>query len=250
MKRPSVHFSTSKPVEHESARLAPETSSALQKILDEPLPPIPRTSVPLVDPAQCRNRFEESHEYMTIDLFTAASLGLDAVKIALQSVGCSNDTRKNYAGWTPLMYASYLGHADTCEVLLKQLRVNVNDTNQMGQTALMLAASCGSAATADILIAAGANVNKQDDAGSSALHYATTYNHGDLAIMLLTAGADANLADADGMTPTLIACKVGNDDTVAALLNHNGDPVRCNKDGENGETLAADHPKVLQLLKS
>lgn len=45
------------------------------------------------------------------------------------------------------MYASYLGHADTCEVLLKQLRVNVNDTNQMGQTALMLAASCGSAAT-------------------------------------------------------------------------------------------------------
>lgn len=47
------------------------------------------------------------------------------------------------------MYAAYLGHSDTCDVLLKQLRMNVNDTNQMGQIALMLAASCGSAATVD-----------------------------------------------------------------------------------------------------
>ena len=50
--------------------------------------------------------------------------------------------RKNIGGWTPLMYACYIGH-DHIASLLIDAGCNVNLKNQRGQTPLMLAASCG-----------------------------------------------------------------------------------------------------------
>ena len=41
------------------------------------------------------------------------------------------------------MYAAYLGHIHVSE-LLCQSGAPLDDTNEMGQTSLMLAASCGS----------------------------------------------------------------------------------------------------------
>ena len=50
--------------------------------------------------------------------------------------------RKNVGGWTPLMYACYIGH-DHIASLLIDAGCNVNMKNQRGQVPLMLAASCG-----------------------------------------------------------------------------------------------------------
>lgn len=58
---------------------------------------------------------------------------------------------KNIGGWTPLMYASYIGHDNIANLLL-EAGVNVNATTAKGVTPLMLAASCGNESIAYFLL--------------------------------------------------------------------------------------------------
>lgn len=58
---------------------------------------------------------------------------------------------KNKGGWTPLMYASYIGHDNIANLLL-EAGVNVNATTAKGVTPLMLAASCGNESIAYFLL--------------------------------------------------------------------------------------------------
>lgn len=58
---------------------------------------------------------------------------------------------KNIGGWTPLMYASYIGHDNIANLLL-EAGVNVNATTAKGLTPLMLAASCGNESIAYFLL--------------------------------------------------------------------------------------------------
>jgi len=70
------------------------------------------------------------------------------------SVCCSQKTnldRANEGGWTPLMYASYIGHETVVQQLL-EAGVSVNSTNNEGQSPLALATSCGNDKTAELLI--------------------------------------------------------------------------------------------------
>ena len=57
----------------------------------------------------------------------------------------------NEGGWTPLMYASYIGHELVVQQLL-EAGVCVNSTNNKGQSPLALATSCGNDKTAELLI--------------------------------------------------------------------------------------------------
>lgn len=59
--------------------------------------------------------------------------------------------KRNCGGWTPLMYASYIGH-DTIVHLLLEAGVNVNIPTPEGQTPLMLASSCGNESVAYFLL--------------------------------------------------------------------------------------------------
>lgn len=58
---------------------------------------------------------------------------------------------KNIGRWTPLMYASYIGHDNIVNLLL-EAGVNVNATTAKGLTPLMLAASCGNESIAYFLL--------------------------------------------------------------------------------------------------
>lgn len=58
---------------------------------------------------------------------------------------------KNIGGWTPLMYAAYIGH-DSIANLLLETGVSVNTTTSKGLTPLMLAASCGNESIAYFLL--------------------------------------------------------------------------------------------------
>lgn len=59
--------------------------------------------------------------------------------------------RKNLGGWTPLMYAAYIGHDNVVNLLL-ETGVNVNASTDRGLTPLMLAASCGNESIAFFLL--------------------------------------------------------------------------------------------------
>ena len=87
-------------------------------------------------------RLFDKDEIIPLDLFTACLIGdYDAVKkFIVEKVDLN---RLNmYGGWTPLMYASYVGK-DTVLNLLLEEEVDVNIVSPSGMTALMLAAKCG-----------------------------------------------------------------------------------------------------------
>jgi ankyrin repeat protein len=69
---------------------------------------------------------------------------LDPENVENQKIDLNRDKAcsSNEAGWTPLMYAAYLGQIESTKRLL-ELNVDVEQRNSMGQTALMLAATCG-----------------------------------------------------------------------------------------------------------
>uniref|UniRef100_A0A3B4HC18 Ankyrin repeat and sterile alpha motif domain containing 3 n=1 Tax=Pundamilia nyererei TaxID=303518 RepID=A0A3B4HC18_9CICH len=86
-----------------------------------------------------------------LDLHTACSIGqYDVVAECIKKREVDLDG-KNIGGWTPLMYASYIGHDNIANLLL-EARVNVNSTTAKGLTPLMLAASCGNESIAYFLL--------------------------------------------------------------------------------------------------
>lgn len=81
--------------------------------------------------------------------------------------------------------------------------VNVNDGNQMGQTALHIAALWGNVEAARILIALGADVNSMNARGTTPLHFASTAkaNAREMCELLLSAGAEKKCIDMSGRAP-------------------------------------------------
>lgn len=71
----------------------------------------------------------------------------------------------NEGSWTPLMYASYIGHDLVVQQLL-DAGVSVSSTNGKGQSPLTLATSCGNEKTAELLI----KVRDQFEPGLFSVH--------------------------------------------------------------------------------
>lgn len=92
-----------------------------------------------------------------------------------------------------------------------------------GDTALMFAARSGDAASARLLVAAGANVNDADAWGVSATVLAAHSGYGELVEFLLEKGADAVAAKA-GFTALHAAIMRRDEKMVSALLAHGADP--------------------------
>lgn len=79
--------------------------------------------------------------------------------------------------FTPLMWASYVGHTDVVKYLLE----------------------------------CGANVDAIDEHGISSLSWASGRNHVDIVELLLEAGASPNLCDKNDTTPLIWASRRGMD---------------------------------------
>jgi ankyrin repeat protein len=92
-----------------------------------------------------------------------------------------------------------------------------------GDTALMFAARSGDAASAKLLLDAGANPSGSEAWGVSATTLATHSNFTEVAILLLDRGADPN-AEKAGMTALHNAVMHRNERMVAALLAHGANP--------------------------
>ncbi len=90
-------------------------------------------------------------------------------------------------------------------------------------TALMFAARVGDAASARLLVEAGANVNDHDAWGVSATTMAAFSGYGEVARYLLDKGADPN-NDKPGFTALHCAIMRRDEPTVAALLARGADP--------------------------
>ena len=78
-----------------------------------------------------------------------------------------------------LMFAAMKNHVEIVMLLLKDPRVSIDDQDDFGETALMLAATCGHSTVVENLLDAGANANITDgieDGGGTPLLRAIDYN--------------------------------------------------------------------------
>ncbi|XP_054549837.1 ankyrin repeat and SAM domain-containing protein 3 isoform X2 [Talpa occidentalis] len=140
-----------------------------------------------------------------LDLHTAASIGqYEVVKECVQRRELDLN-KKNGGGWTPLMYASYIGH-DTIVHLLLEAGVSVNVPTPEGQTPLMLASSCGNESIAYFLLQQGAELEMKDIQGWTALFHCTSAGHQQMVKFLLDSGANA---DVRVLTPLCCAVLCG-----------------------------------------
>lgn len=114
----------------------------------------------------------------------------------------------------------------------------LNYENQLGETALMMAALNGSASVAERLMGLGAEVNR---AGWSALHYAATSGHAQLIRMLVDKSAYVDAASPNGTTPLMMASRFNHREAAAALIELGADPTLTNQSGMSARDYALEN---------
>jgi hypothetical protein len=129
---------------------------------------------------------------------------------------------------------------------------DVNQVDDRGFTALMLATDWGHTAIAAALLAAGAEVDKVDYDGMTALIWASWQGHTAIVKALLAAGADANHWDNDGDTALMLASYWGHAEIVKLLLAAGADVNHVSNNGETALMKAEqqNHPAVAALLRA
>ncbi|XP_066238816.1 ankyrin repeat and SAM domain-containing protein 3 isoform X2 [Saccopteryx leptura] len=185
-----------------------------------------------------------------LDLHTAASIGqYEVVKECVQRRELDLN-KKNGGGWTPLMYASYIGH-DTIVHLLLEAGVSVNVPTPEGQTPLMLASSCGNESIAYFLLQQGAELEMKDIQGWTALFHCTSAGHQQMVKFLLDSGANANMREpVYGFTPLMEAAAAGHEIIVQYFLNHGVKVDMRDHSGATARMLAKQygHMKIVELI--
>ena len=92
--------------------------------------------------------------------------------VALMLQGGADTNMKDGDGNTPLIVAALNGFSEGAQLLLSR-NARVDDTNNQGETALMKTVQTNDAATADLLLKAGADPDRPDNlTGMSAREYA------------------------------------------------------------------------------
>ncbi|KAL3859954.1 hypothetical protein ACJMK2_010133 [Sinanodonta woodiana] len=90
--------------------------------------------------------------------------------------------------------------------------------DDMGHTALHIAALYGQAHLIDILVNSGALVDASNFLGMSPLHLACQKGYQNIVLLLVHFGADITMGDNDGNTPLHLCAANGHEDCVKAIL--------------------------------
>jgi ankyrin repeat protein len=125
--------------------------------------------------------------------------------------------------------------------------IDVNVTDEHGQTALMLAADQGHVDTVKLLLQHGASPDIQNKVGGAALMLASFNGHLEVVTELLKAGADVNAKTKSGDTALMIASARQNETAVQIinlLLDQKADINAQDKEGYTSLMRAVDFPPI------
>jgi len=158
------------------------------------------------------------------DFFRAVELDDARTVAALAQRGFDVNSRSPQ-GHTGLYLALRGGSFNVADALLKSPAIDVNALNDVGESALMMAALRGLPVWSQRLIEQGADINKS---GWSPLHYAATGPDPTVVKMLLDRGATIEALSPNRTTPLMMAARYGKEASVDVLLAAGADPRRKN----------------------
>ena len=131
--------------------------------------------------------------------------------------------------------------------------VDVESTNDLGSTVLMLAAFNGHDDLVRSILGGGAAIDQRDLTGRTALMYASSGPFPATVRLLLENEADVNLTDAaEGWSAIMFAGGEGLTEVIAILLAHGADSQLKDEDGDTALTFARQngHAEAAALLES
>ena len=148
-----------------------------------------------------------------------------------------------------LFSASENGQFDVVRSLLEH-GADVDETDSVRRTALLVVSSNGKLQVAKLLIEHGANVNSRDADGWTPLHMASRHGHLDVVRLLLDHNADLNASPRNLRTPLDIASHHGYREIVELLLDRGADANARNVFGRTPgqEALAHGYARVSEFL--
>ena len=121
-------------------------------------------------------------------------------------------------GFQPLGLASYFGHLDTTEYLIKAgAPINSHSRNELRAAPIQSAVAAGHERVVQMLLRLGADPNAREQGGYTPLHAATQNGNEDMIRILLYGGADLTLRGKDGKTPLDLAMESGDEKTIIIL---------------------------------
>ncbi len=140
---------------------------------------------------------------------------------------------------TPLIMACQKGHFLIVEELLKEQKLNKDQTDSAGYSALMIAISDNQKEIVDLLLSKGVNLNLTSDEGDTALMIAVENEHDDIVWSLLSYGADLTPTNKKGKNATGLALEIGcnsNDYHLFELLSNNSKQITVNNNSTSTST--------------
>ena len=173
--------------------------------------------------------------------------------------------------WTPLIYASFHGHAEAVDYLLeKGANPEITDFNGMtalmwaivekkhdvissfvergvhlskqearfGMTMLMWSIVFGDSMTAMQIASSVENCKDKDTENWTALHYAANKDMSSLIPIIIQKGVDIDEANSEGNTALHLGILKGNFESVVALMRNGAKTSKTNKEGNNALNLA------------
>lgn len=122
------------------------------------------------------------------------------------------------AGYTPLHYAAYFGHAELARYLIEiGADIAAVSMDPLRNQPLHAAAGSGYPEISRLLLDAGADANAEQTGQWTALHAAAQKGHRDVVSLLLERGARPDGRSTSGATPLSLAREKGHEAVVAVL---------------------------------
>jgi ankyrin repeat protein len=155
---------------------------------------------------------------------------------------------------TALIMAIYHGHADMALPLIQHSKINLNQQDSGGYTALSLAAQVGLTKIVERLLESDEILVDTADhsVNQTALMLAAERNHQEVVELLLRRGAKPNLKNSNGATAILLAVAEGCLDVVEEMINPQWEVNLFSLDEDNRTLLHAaaenGNLKILEIL--
>eukprot|EP01041_Mallomonas_annulata_P008882 gene8882-18393_t len=160
-----------------------------------------------------------------------------------------NINHRNNHGWTALILACWNNHIHVAQLLLLQVKVDVNIQDYNGRTALIKAIQNNNKDIVQLLLQREVSLDIRDQDGYSALAWSIQQKDYHMTNLLLQAGAYVDILDKGRWSPLIRAAFTGQSNIVRLLLSYGASINYQDSDGFSALHVACKYDKMTAAIE-